>query len=338
MQLKALTAKLEEVESKGRATKLVVIPRDRAAKLSGRPSSEQDPEVMEWAEDMRRLTKDLSDAEGVQLVLDHLTGHARDEVRLCPPERRTNAEDVIGWILATYACHETPSARWSDFYGRQQRPGESIQDYSLHLMKLLRKVELASPADSPQMQGKDTILCERFAAGLADPSLQRDVRRHLQEHKGESFASLRGKVLEWEMPSLPVSGVRSARVSADHGQLQQRLDQQEEQLRATQAAVDRLCQQLSHVLAGPPPKHPTGATQNRRELTCYSCGGRGHIARVCPTGRGRNSSPAGHNSKPPSSQPAAPHSNWAEATPFVPTTQDMTPKTTTKSPNASPPS
>ena len=326
-QLMALTSKLEAMEGKGNATKLVVVPRDRATKLSGRPSSDRDPEVIEWAEDMRRLTKDLSDAEGVQFVLDHLTGHARDEVRLCPPDQRKKAEDVISWILTTYACHETPSARWSDFYGRQQRPGESLQDYSLQLMKLLRRVELASPKDCPQMGNKDTILCERFAAGLSDRSLQRDVRRYVQEHPEVSFANLRSKVLAWETPSLPVLGATAAHVTSDHGKLERQLDQQAEQLQATQAAVDKLCQQLASILQGQQdPSPPTGATRNRG-LTCYSCGGKGHIARVCPTGRGQASRPT--NNRTPS--------NWAEASPFTPATQNPTPKTGKQSPNASPP-
>ena len=43
-------------------------------KFSGKPTSDRDAEVREWAEDMCHLTKDLSEAEGAQLVLDHLTG------------------------------------------------------------------------------------------------------------------------------------------------------------------------------------------------------------------------------------------------------------------------
>ena len=191
------------------------------------------------------------------------------------------------------------------------------------------------------MQNKDTILCERFAAGLADHTLQRDVRRYIQEHRDVSFATLRSKVLAWEFPLVPVSGVRSAHVSTDHGQLQQRLDQQEEQLRATQAAVDKLCQQVSQMLPSLQQTSPTGAMQGHGGLTCYSCGGIGHIKRVCPTGRGRYTRPARrspHDQPPSSGQAMTPQSSWAEATPFTPAPQPTTSKTSTESPKASPPS
>ena len=108
----------------------------------------------------------MSDDEGAQLVLDHLTSGAREEIRLCPPAQRSSAERIIGYILKTYACYETPSTRWQVFYDRRQRGGRSIQDYSLNLLQLLQKVEVASNEDSPLLHDKDVVLNERFSAGL----------------------------------------------------------------------------------------------------------------------------------------------------------------------------
>ena len=81
-QITMLTSWLDHHDAK--KTKVTVIPRERDPKLSGRPTSERDPEVIEWAEDMRRMTADMTESEGVQFVLDHLARTAEDEVRLCP--------------------------------------------------------------------------------------------------------------------------------------------------------------------------------------------------------------------------------------------------------------
>ena len=163
-QMKTLAAKVEELKSTAdggtsiaKPTKIIVVPRDRGAKLAGRPNSDKDPEILEWAEDMRRLTQDMSEEEGAQLVLDHLTGGARTEVRLCPPAVRSSAKSIIKRVVEVYTCHESPSARWEEFYGRRQRGGESLQDFSLNLLKLLRKVEIATPEGSPLLENKDDI-------------------------------------------------------------------------------------------------------------------------------------------------------------------------------------
>lgn len=312
-QVQALAAKLEEMNpEKGKIIKpkVIIVPRDRGTKLAGRPTSEKDPEVREWAEDMRRLTQDLSDDEGAQLVLDHLTGGARAEIRLCPPAHRSSAERIIEHILKTYTCHETPSTRWEDFYGRRQRGGESIQEYSLNLLKLLQKVEVATPEGSPLLHDKDVILNERFSAGLADPSLRREVRRFIQENPTVEFADLRNKVMSWECPpSLPAAAARMAQVKTDEAgsslqAVQKQLDEQAAQLKTTQETLSQLCGQMALFMSAQkacPPSPP-----RRGPLMCFNCKEIGHIARYCP-----------HPRRAAPTAAPAPHQNWANAAPFV---------------------
>ena len=85
-----MKAEKEASKTGQKASREVVVPRDRGTKIAGRPSTDKDPEVLEWAEDMRRRTKDLSNAKGTQLVLE-----------------RAKASSIIERILKTYTCHET---------------------------------------------------------------------------------------------------------------------------------------------------------------------------------------------------------------------------------------
>ena len=86
-----MEAEKEASKTGQKASRVVVVLRDRGTKIAGRPSTDKDPEVLEWAEDMRRRMKDLSDAKGTQLVLNHLTGAAREEIGLCPADERAKA-------------------------------------------------------------------------------------------------------------------------------------------------------------------------------------------------------------------------------------------------------
>ena len=126
-KIKELTKRLDEQGGPHQKTKVVVVPRERGSKLAGRPRTEKDPEVTEWVEDMRRMTSDLSAAEGVQFILDHLEGAARDEIRLCPAADRDTPKKILDRVIKTLCPQDTPSSRWGEFYARVQRGGSPFK-------------------------------------------------------------------------------------------------------------------------------------------------------------------------------------------------------------------
>ena len=293
-ELKLLNRQLEEQDAK--RTRVVVVPRERGPKLSGRPATDQEPEVIEWAEDMRRMTADMSNPEGVQFILDHLAGTAKDEVRLCPAADRDTPEKIIRHVLNALCPQDTPSSRWREFYSRVQQAGETPQEFSLQLMKLLRRVELVSPKDSVGSQ--DAALCERFASGLADPSLRREVRRIVQENPEIRFPDLRSRVISWENPPA-MTVTRAAR--ATENAVQGQLDRQAGQIQATQEAVNQLCEQVSLLLANQAARAPDRDRGRHTGMRCFNCDGMGHIAAVCPSPRRRQRG----NGAAPASQPSS---------------------------------
>ena len=138
-----------------------------------------------------------------------------------------------------------------------------------------------SPKDT--FGSQDAALCERFASGLADPSLRRDVRRILQENPDIRFPDLRSRVISWENPPA-MTHTRAAR--ATENAIQGQLDRQAGQIQATQEAVSQLCEQVS-LLANQAARAPDRDQGRRTGVRCFNCGGMGHIAAVCPSPRRR---------------------------------------------------
>ena len=99
-QVKALQAKLAAMEASQKSSSVVYMKSDRKfPKFAGRPEKDSDPDVIEWITDMREYIASKSSKDHhVDFIMDHLTGSAKSEIRLRPPEQteysRTNFEHL----------------------------------------------------------------------------------------------------------------------------------------------------------------------------------------------------------------------------------------------------
>ncbi|XP_052710475.1 uncharacterized protein LOC128184881 [Crassostrea angulata] len=300
-----LSLKDEEMKQKrdSNPNKTVFVAREKKiARLCGRPVKESDPDVAEWLDDARQHLKVINDNDArIDFLMDNLGGQAKDEIRLRPRLERDTAEKILEIIKSVFASTETPGALQQQFYQRDQKHGESLQNYSLALMKLLDKIVAK---DENAVTDFDEMLKERFVEGIRNSSLRREIRRFSFEKKAMSFGEFRQKVLQWseDYKNEPLSKSFSAHEITSQESVKSKVvkDQSEDQLseilkilKLQQTQIDenqKELKKLSEAMKTSKPQYENKYLQGRQfpnvrqsHLTCFRCGGKGHKEQDCST-------------------------------------------------------
>ena len=192
-ELKKTKDALDAYKSTG---KTVYISKDKKLdKFSGRPIKDTDPTAHEWVEGANHHLKNISgEPAQVEFLYDHLVGQAKDEIRIRPETDRNTAPKILDIIKTVFEDAETVGQLQQRFYQRCQKPNESLQTYSLILMKLMDRI---TKKDKKVLGDRDLILKERFVDGVSDPLLRREMKRFSFEHKGLNFIDFRQMILKW---------------------------------------------------------------------------------------------------------------------------------------------
>ena len=88
------------------------------------------------------------------------------------PYQKQHVQSIIQVLSSRFAPQGRQIAYRTDYYNRVQIKGESVDDFGRALKDLHRR---AFP--SKGLEGDDSELIERYAQGLWDEDVQRDVRR-----------------------------------------------------------------------------------------------------------------------------------------------------------------
>lgn len=157
------------------------------------------------------------------------------------------------------------------FHCRQQRPAETVLEFSHSLQVLATRITSRDP-DALSARS----LRDRFCEGLAEMALKRELRRMARENADITLAVLRQEALRWVREESPVDTVHIQQLKTDSSEmalLKTQMATMTEAMRAMQVAVA--------ALAAPQP--PTTTFRGR----CYRCQKIGHMAQHCPKGQGQ---------------------------------------------------
>jgi hypothetical protein len=303
-----LTKKLLNLEKlSDKPQQHVVITKERKlVKFCGWPVKDSDPDLSDWMEDAERGCSSVEDPQAcVDFVMEGLGGQARDEVRVYPRHNRDTPGKIFHILQALYKSSESVAHLQQSFYQRDQWEGETLQKYSLALMKF---VDRMLKKDKHSVGHRDVVLKERFIDGVRDAQLHRELRRYAMEHQSMSFDEFRSTVLLWTEDSATVAPRARANVNKQYSapaapvqsseyselvkimQSQQRiLERQQEQLNKLERSNSYQGKSLpsqkapEQVLRGAPDHVPSGVDVRYGQVVCFTCGGRGHYARDCPS-------------------------------------------------------
>ncbi|VDI56998.1 Hypothetical predicted protein [Mytilus galloprovincialis] len=98
----SLSSKL--IDALHKTSKPVYIAREKKlSKISGRPTKETDPLISDWTEDATEHLSTFSDEKArVEFLMDHVTGPAKDELRVRPKRERDSADKMLKLIHIIY--------------------------------------------------------------------------------------------------------------------------------------------------------------------------------------------------------------------------------------------
>ena len=289
------------------STKTVFVSKDRKLeKFAGRPQTEKDLTVEEWLEDAEYHMKMMGEDEKLQFLLDHLTGKAKDEIRIRDVGSKNTAGKIIKLLRELFEDSDTVAQIQQCFYQRDQRPNESLQEYSLQLLKLANRLKKKAPSAIGNL---DVLLKDRFIEGILDKQLRREMRRFSMEHSEAPFHTFRQKVLSWAEDSrnqsqsnVHVSShkqdtVHLESLSSTENGIMQMLKQQQELIQKQQKQLDELSAALKTSAqvsnsgyrggnrGGARGRGSWGRGRGNRypqSNLCFNCQGEGHYARDCP--------------------------------------------------------
>lgn len=306
-QLRELREKHEQamatIESlRGEANKsYVYIPRERhIIPFSG--DFEKDGRTVDhFIEEVERVLRirNQSASDQYDFVMSLLKGAALEEVRLRTDSPFTQVSDVYGYLRDAFTDKRSGPQLLHDFYSCKQREGEDILDYSHALRKALHKIIKRSPDAIANTQ---VVLRDQFIEGIRDPTLRRELRRHVRDKPSCTMVEVREEACLWtlEEPSMNVKQTKSkgkvsdqvdetycAAVSA-HGDKSVSLtdvlkvvSEQGKQINELTQALKDLATRTTPPTPGAKPRASLRFTEDGRPI-CLRCQKEGHIAKECP--------------------------------------------------------
>ena len=280
-----------------RSLGLQSITQSRLPKFRGLPQHAGDLTLSEWLEEFGEITacNKVVGEEKARLLMDHLTGSAREEIMCLDDKKRRDFDEIVNCLQLCFGFQETTQTLSCQFYNRLQRDGESLGDFS-RMYNKMEKAAVTEDEGKALRQLRDKTICEQFVNGAQETWMRRELRRIQLEHEGEGFAVVRTEAVRLfqEAPSprqrprarevevdISRSTVHQPSSSKDNSNLLQEMVEQQKsiltELEQLRGEVTMLKQRRTQRRRAPP------------YITCFNCGQKGNYRRDCPHGNGNTS-------------------------------------------------
>ena len=103
--------------------------------------------IEEWVDEVHASirARHLGPLDQAYLMLDHLEGEAKDEIKYRSRVEREDPHKILSILRELYGCSKSYVALQESFFSRKQLEGESLQEYSHALLALMDRIQHCAP-------------------------------------------------------------------------------------------------------------------------------------------------------------------------------------------------
>lgn len=186
-QIQDLQVKLKDAETK----KSLVFSRDRKFEVLS-----DKIDVNEWCTTVESHVKArfTTDVERILFITSLLDKRAKAEVKFQHNLQKATLGEILETLKLLYRSKDTLLQLQEKFYSRNQQQGESLEEYAVSLMEVIAQI-----CDKTKMSSTDKakMIKSKFADGVSDVILRRELVRLNEERSTLSFLELRQHAIEW---------------------------------------------------------------------------------------------------------------------------------------------
>ena len=256
--------------------------------------------VEDWVSQVRSiLSVEGSTTDKVYALLDKIDKKTRTQVFFsCKPEHCSVGE-LLDIICQIHKSSLTGVQLLQEFYNTNQIKGkDTIDDYFVKIVEKANVIKRINPYLIPEIE---EAVKEKFAEGVYDINLKRELRRIVHEKKLSAF-EVKIHAEKWYQAEYQSMSTKKKKTDAD-----EKKDTMSEsvftdsEVSSLQKQIDQLStlvKQLSSKNRGGRGNYKNGTGRGNnpfRDKTCYTCGKKGHISSSCwnnvgfpNKGRGQN--------------------------------------------------
>lgn len=283
-EVTALQNKISEMGWKNTEAKTVYVQRDRTLpKFNG-----YNMDIEDWIEDVHYAARGTTTEEGADLIYQHLSGNARDEIKFLDGNVRKNPLQMINVLREAFGDKENAMKLQKKFLDRKQSESETLRQYSYALMDIMKKL---LRKDSSVFRNEDKAMRDQFSGNVRDTFLRKHLKRILRTQPDITFIELREEATLWaeedENTDVKDSSEKQIEKSNEtkldmstkqsESGSESRIKELSEMLKKQSRQIDSLTKAVNSTQRYEPDWY------YERPLICFGCKKQGHKIADCPS-------------------------------------------------------